>query len=81
MTPRGGQRVGSGRRKKYRGEATVARSFSITESLDREIKRRAAKQGRNASEVVVLALSRAFRLTVQKNVDGRAQPAAEAVDP
>ena len=62
MSPKGGKREGAGRKRKYPDEKVLPRSYGIPDSIDAEIKRRAKKQGKNASEIVVGVLRRAFRM-------------------
>ena len=77
MSSWGGKRDGQGRKPKYGDEKTVSRSYTVPESLDWEIRRRAENNGKSASEVVVETLRRAFRLkTKETSNDDRHDPGA-----
>lgn len=61
LMTRGGKREGAGRKSKYE-EESISRGFRIPASLDREITQRAETQNISASELVVKALKKAFRI-------------------
>ena len=69
MSNWGGNRKGAGRKRKYSNEEIVRRTYALPESVDDEIKRRAEKNGKSASEVVVETLRRAFRLKTKETDD------------
>ena len=69
MSTWGGKRSGAGRKQKYEGESVSRRTFVLPNSVDDEIKRRAEKQGKSASEIVVETLRRAFRMKPKETND------------
>ena len=74
MSSWGGKRAGSGRKRKYGDEKVLSRTYAVPESVDAEIERRATKQGKNASEIVVDALRRAFRMKPKEESDKPTKP-------
>ena len=75
MSPKGGKRAGAGRKSKYRSGPTKSHTFALPVAVYDEVKRRAEREGKSASEIVSIELRKAFNIsTTETDDDDKPKP-------